>query len=84
MSTLAKMPPPGFDALSIDEKIEYVQLLWDHISADAATVPVPAWQKEILEERMAELEAHPDSVVPWEEVFDRVSREIRSSEDPVE
>lgn len=78
MSTLAKLPAPGFEELSIDEKIEYVQSLWDHISADAATVPVPAWQKEMLEERLAELDAHPDSVVPWEEVFDRVSREMKS------
>lgn len=80
MSTVARMPPPGFEEMSIDEKIEYVQSLWDLISADAATVPVPAWQKEILEERLAELEANPDSVVPWEEVFDRVSREIRSTD----
>ena len=78
MSTLARIPPPGFEELSIDEKIEYVQSLWDHISEDAATVPVPAWQKEILEERLAELEANPDSVVPWEEVLDRVSCEMKA------
>ena len=78
MSTVARMPPPGFEELSIDQKIEYVQSLWDLISADAATVPVPAWQKEILEKRLAEFEAHPDSVVPWADVFDRVSGEMKS------
>jgi hypothetical protein len=24
------LPPPGFDELSPDEKLEYIQALWDH------------------------------------------------------
>jgi len=27
------MPPPGFDELPVDDKIDYVQLLWDRIAA---------------------------------------------------
>jgi len=28
--TQSVLPPPGFDDLSPDEKIEYIQALWDH------------------------------------------------------
>ena len=27
------LPPPGFDDLSVDEKIDYLQSLWDRIAA---------------------------------------------------
>jgi len=29
------LPPPGFDDLSVDEKIDYLQSLWDRIAAIA-------------------------------------------------
>jgi hypothetical protein len=29
------MPPPGFDELPVEEKIDYVQALWDRIAANA-------------------------------------------------
>jgi Domain of unknown function (DUF4331) len=35
------LPPPGFDELSVDEKIDYLQSLWDRIAATPKTVPVP-------------------------------------------
>lgn len=56
MSQALPLPPPGFDALSIDEQIDYVQSLWDHIAARPEDVPVPDWHREILAERLA---AHP-------------------------
>jgi len=33
MSQSIPMPPPGFDALTVEEQIDYVQSLWDHIAA---------------------------------------------------
>jgi len=33
------MPPPGFDALTVEEQIGYVQSLWDYIAAHPAQVP---------------------------------------------
>ena len=60
--------PPGFDDLSAEEKIEYVQALWDHISSDVDSVPLTDWQKKLLDERLADLEKNPDSSIPWSEV----------------
>ena len=53
MSQALPLPPPGFDALSVDEQIDYVQSLWDHIAARPEDVPVPDWHREILAERLA-------------------------------
>ena len=68
MSRALQVPPPGFDDLSIEEKIDYVQALWGHIAADEKHVPVPDWHREILAERLADFEADPDGGRPWEEV----------------
>ena len=40
MTNPVPLPPPGFDDLSIDEQIEYVQSFWDLIAATPKQVPV--------------------------------------------
>jgi putative addiction module component (TIGR02574 family) len=47
------LPPPGFDELSPDEKLEYIQALWDHFSEHPEEVPVPDWHRQIVAERVA-------------------------------
>ena len=69
-------PPPGFDDLSVDEQIEYLQSLWERIAADGDKVPVPAWHAEIIRRRIAELEADPDSVVPWDQAKAEIERRL--------
>src|SRR4029079_11780344 len=46
------LPPPGFDELSVDEKLDYLQSLWDRIAATPETVPLPEWPREILDQRL--------------------------------
>lgn len=45
-------PPPGFDELTADEKLDYVQSLWDRIAANPETVPVPEWHLEVVDQRL--------------------------------
>jgi putative addiction module component (TIGR02574 family) len=71
-------PPPGFDELPTEEKLDYVQSLWDRIAAKPEEVPMPAWHLRVLEERMAEYEADPQEGSPWEEVRDEILRELES------
>ncbi|HKO98235.1 MAG TPA: addiction module protein [Pyrinomonadaceae bacterium] len=47
------LPPPGFDALTPDEQIDYVQSLWDHIAGRPDEVPVPDWHRQILADCLA-------------------------------
>ena len=45
-------PPPGFDELSVEEKLDYVQSLWNRIAATPEAVPVPDWHMEVIDERL--------------------------------
>lgn len=62
------VPPPGFDDLSVEEKVDYVQSLWDRIVVHPDDVPVPDWHRRIVNERLAAHRADPGAVVPWEDV----------------
>lgn len=72
------MPPPGFDELPVEEKIDYVQSLWDRIAADAEQVPLHEWQRQVLEDRLAAHRAAPHEARPWQEVLDRLEQRLKS------
>jgi putative addiction module component (TIGR02574 family) len=74
------LPPPGFDDLSVDEKIDYLQSLWDRIAAAPETIPVPDWHREILHERLKDLEADPGSGDTWDVVQERLRKKFDSSD----
>lgn len=71
------LPPPGFDDLSVDEPIEYVQSLWDRIAATPEQVPVLEWHCEILDERLRDYEANPDAGESWDVVRERLHDKLR-------
>jgi putative addiction module component (TIGR02574 family) len=58
----------GIDRLPIEERIALVEEIWDTISADSNAVPLTDAQRTELEKRIAEDDARPNDVVPWEQV----------------
>jgi hypothetical protein len=53
MSILQSMaPPPGFEGLSKDQQMDYVQQLWDWVLEGPEALPVINWHLEIVQERM--------------------------------
>ena len=72
MSQALKVPPPGFEQLTIEEQIDYVQSLWNVIAARPEKVAVPGWHGEILDERLAEYQQDPDEGVPWAQFRSRL------------
>lgn len=76
MSQALPLPPPGFDALSIDEQIDYVQSLWDHIAAKPEDVSVPDWHREILAERLMAHHANKNQDKEWEEFEKDLTTEL--------
>jgi putative addiction module component (TIGR02574 family) len=71
------LPPPGFDDLSVDEQIAYVQSSWDRIAATPEQVPVPEWHREVLAERLKDDEANPDAGATWAVVLERLRDNLR-------
>jgi putative addiction module component (TIGR02574 family) len=74
------MPPSGFDELTVEDKIDYVQSLWDRIAANVDQVPLHEWQRQLLEERLAAHRAgDANEARPWGEVLDRLEGRLRAS-----
>ena len=76
MSQTLPLPPAGFEALSVDEQIDYVQSLWNHIAARPEDVPVPAWHREILAERLAAHHENKDQGKDWEDFEKDLTAEL--------
>src|SRR5439155_24359845 len=71
------LPPPGFEALPVEDQIDYVQSLWDLIAANVDQVPLQQWQQALLEERLAAHRRAPEESRPWQEVMARVRDRLR-------
>lgn len=69
------VPPTGFEQLSKDQQIDYVQQLWDLILAVPEQVPVPEWHLEVVRERVASLDTA--QLSPWSEVKQRLLSKYR-------
>jgi putative addiction module component (TIGR02574 family) len=76
MSKTVQVPPPGFDDLSVEEQIDYVQELWDRIAAKPEIVPVPEWHKELIDERLKKHRENPSDARSWSEVRNSIEKEL--------
>jgi putative addiction module component (TIGR02574 family) len=61
--------------LSVPERIELAEAIWDTVAADAETFPLTEAEKAELDLRLADLKAAPDAGSPWEEVRARLERD---------
>jgi putative addiction module component (TIGR02574 family) len=78
MAKHVPLPPPGFDELSVDEKIEYLHALWDRIAARPDEVPLSDWQRGLVAERLAEHRSDPDAARTLDEVLEAIDERLRS------
>lgn len=58
----------GIDRLNIDERLALVEEIWATICADAKAFLLTDAQRAELDRRVADDDAFPDDVVPWDEV----------------
>ncbi len=56
------------DTLSVAEKIQLVEDLWDSVAVSNAEIPFPAWQKQELDRRRQNFLSTPNSGMTWQEV----------------
>jgi len=72
------VPPPGFDELSPDEKLEYIQALWDRFAKHPDEVPVPDWHRRVIAERLAAYRRGEMTTRSWSEVREDPLAPLRS------
>ena len=57
------------------ERQELAETLWASLERESA--PLPDWQRQLIDDRLAALENKPEDGVPWEEVERRVWPEAK-------
>jgi len=63
-----KMQELGIDRLGVDQRLELMHEIWDSITSEPGRSYMTDAQRRELERRLAEHEADPEDVVPWEQV----------------
>jgi putative addiction module component (TIGR02574 family) len=58
--------------LSVPERIQLVEDIWDSIAAIPQAVSLTQAQRDELDRRLDDLEAHPEDGSPWETVKGRI------------
>ncbi len=65
---------PEISKLSTPEKILLVEDLWDSISADEASIPVPESHKAELDARLKRYESAPGSLLSLDDLRTRIEK----------
>ena len=74
---MASIPFSDLLSLSVEERIQLVEDLWDSIATDAASEPpIPDAALDEYERRLAEHDADPGSALMWDEVEARIRKRI--------
>ena len=79
MSGVTSKIPKEFKSLSPDERVLYVQGLWDFIAENPDQVPIPESHKQILDQRLSAYEDDPDQAEPWHQTRDAILKKLRNN-----
>jgi len=53
--------------MTLEEKLQAMEALWDDLSRDPETLESPAWHEDVLRERQERLAAGEADFVDWEQ-----------------
>ena len=60
--------------MSPTERLQAMELLWDSLAKDAASVPSPEWHADVLKERLARVEQGQGRFISLDEAKTRLGR----------
>ena len=69
-----------FSKLSVAERIQLAEDLWDSIPPEGADIPLTEAQKAELDRRLDDLVRDPDAGEPWEVVRARLRERLKRGE----
>lgn len=69
---MSSVPIEDLLKLSIAERIQLVEDLWDSIAADPSSVPLTEKQRAELDRRLDDQAQNPEAGEPWEAVRERL------------
>ena len=63
------------DKMTIAEKLQAMEALWDDLCRHEEAIAVPQWQKELLDEREHLINDGKAQFIDWEQAKDDIARE---------
>lgn len=66
----------SLDKLTIDEKLQLMEQLWDDLSRHPENVPSPDWHGDVLDQRRRAIAEGRTSFEDWDEVKQRLRTRI--------
>ncbi len=70
--TMKKITATDTIALSIPERIQLVEDIWDTIATEAEAIELTEDEKRIIDERLEAYHRNPDVGSPWKDVYKRI------------
>jgi hypothetical protein len=67
--------PLAIDKMTIEEKLQTMEALWEDLCHREESVPVHDWQKEILDGRDRSIEKGDAQFLDWDESKKRIAKE---------
>ena len=58
--------------LPVKDRLDLAEAIWESLERESRLPPLPAWQQDLLDERIAADDAAPDQGSPWHEVKQRI------------
>ena len=64
------------EKLTVSEKIQFMETLWDSLCAQPENIAAPAWHGEILLEREESIKNQTDAFVDWETAKQAIRKQL--------
>jgi putative addiction module component (TIGR02574 family) len=64
------------DQLSLEEKLEIMEALWQDLRRNTDQLPVPQWHKDLLDKREQMIETGESNFADWESAKKRIAERI--------
>lgn len=64
------------DQMTLPEKLQLMEDLWDNLSKSSDSLESPAWHKEVLDECRARAESGQEKFTDWESAKDEIRRRV--------
>jgi hypothetical protein len=64
------------DQMTLPEKLQLMEDLWDSLSKSPAAIEPPAWHQEVLDECMAKAESGQEKFTDWKTAKDEIRRRV--------
>jgi hypothetical protein len=71
------LPTLPLEQMSVEEKIQTMESLWDSLLHENLEMASPDWHGEVLAEREAAIERGEDQFEDWEAAKDKIRKQIR-------